>query len=99
MEKPIRQATLWRLSLLALLILGTVPLLSGGCTDNILGLGCHCPNWDNSLSCENSQSCCPRGYPIECGGHCYTTFAEAGRACGAQPETCYTDTACTYAAR
>jgi hypothetical protein len=96
MRRFTRRATLWRLSSLALLVLVTVALLGAGCTDDILGLTCHCPDWDNSLSCERSQSCCPRGYPVECGGHCYATYSAAERACSAQPETCYTDTACTY---
>jgi hypothetical protein len=45
-----------------------------------------CPN---KLSCTQAQVCCPVGYPIQCGGHCYQSQADAVRdLCVVGLETC-----------
>lgn len=51
--------------------------------------GKHCPDEDYPLWCEQNKGCCPKGFPVSCGGKCYRTDSEARRACSARVDTCY----------
>jgi hypothetical protein len=45
-----------------------------------------CPG---KLSCSQAKVCCPVGYPIQCGGHCYARQVDAfADGCAVGLETC-----------
>jgi hypothetical protein len=66
--------------------LGIVALMMLCCCQGITTPSPRCPN---KLSCAESRVCCPVGYPIQCGGHCYESQAAALRdLCAVGMETC-----------
>ena len=71
---------------LAVIILGTLSMGSS-CSDPT-GEEKNCPDEDYPLSCPDTGGCCPKGFPIHCGGKCYNTTANARANCSATIDTC-----------
>ncbi len=64
---------------------------SGGGTTSGGGGGTtkHCTDEDYPLWCADAGACCPKGFPVNCGGKCYATAAQARANCDARLDTCY----------
>lgn len=79
----------WYLFQVFLLLL-VVGLLFAACSsDSMTGPSRHCSDADYPLWCSTNNACCPPGYPVNCGGRCYTTRDAARSACDARVDTCY----------
>lgn len=72
--------------LLGVLLLGTLSM--GSSCDDLVGNKRECSDEDFPLLCPDTGGCCPKGFPIHCGGQCYKTQSIARANCGARIDTC-----------
>ena len=71
------------------LVFMSLALIISSCIDDRMFQNC-----PNELYCPDHQVCCPVGYPVACGGLCYTNAASAWLDCGRfgwSVESCYAE--------